>query len=50
MYWVHLAWVAAAFLNAIFWWWWQFRLSEQVWTFQLYVFVLLYAVLIYVRA
>jgi hypothetical protein len=50
LYWVHLVWVAAAFLGAIFWWWWEFRLSTQAWTFQLYVFVLLYAVIIYLRA
>jgi len=49
-YWVHLVWVAAAFLGAIFWWRWEFRLSTQAWTFQLYVFVLLYAVIIYLRA
>lgn len=49
-YWVHLVWVAATFLGAIFWWWWQFRLSSQAWTFQLYVFVLFYAVIIYLRA
>jgi len=50
LYWVHLVWVAAAFLGAIFWWWWEFRLSTQAWTFQLYVFVLFYAVIIYLRA
>ena len=50
LYWVHLAWVASVFLGAIFWWWWEFRLSAQAWNFQLYVFVLLYAVVIYLRA
>ena len=47
-YWVHLLWVAAIFLRAIFWWWFEFRLSETAeWTFTLYLFVLAYAVLIY---
>jgi hypothetical protein len=48
IYWVHLAWVAATFLRAIFWWWFEFRLSKTMeWTFTLYVFVLAYAFLIY---
>src|SRR4051794_30684556 len=47
-YWVHLLWVAAIFLRAIFWWWFEFRLSKTAeWTFTLYVFVLAYAFLIY---
>lgn len=49
-YWIHLVWVGATFLGAIFWWWWQFRLATQVWTFQLYGFVVAYAVLIFVRS
>lgn len=48
LYWVHLTWVAGMFFQAIFWWWWEFRLGEvEVWTFQLYLFVLVYAVVIY---
>ena len=48
IYWVHLLWVAAIFLRAIFWWWFEFRLSKTAeWTFTLYLFVLAYAVLIY---
>ena len=47
-YWVHLLWVAATFLRAIFWWWFEFRLSTTAeWTFTLYVFVLAYAFVIY---
>lgn len=47
-YWVHLLWVAAIFLRAIFWWWFEFELSKTAnWTFMLYLFVLGYAVLIY---
>lgn len=49
-YWVHLVWVVSTFIGAIFWWWWEFRLSQTaVWTFQLYLFVLLYALIIYVN-
>jgi hypothetical protein len=48
VYWIHLAWVLATFLRAIFWWWFQFRLSQtSEWTFTLYCFVLAYAFLIY---
>lgn len=48
IYWVHLAWVAATFLRAIFWWWFEFQYSTVAqWTFSLYFFVLTYAVLIY---
>lgn len=49
VYWVHLIWVAYMFITTAFWWWWEFRYREvAVWTFQLYLFVLVYAVLIYV--
>ena len=45
---MHLLWVAAIFLRAIFWWWFEFELSKTAnWTFTLYLFVLGYAVLIY---
>lgn len=48
VYWVHLVWALYVFLTSVFWWWWEFRLGEiEVWTFQLYLFVVLYAVLIY---
>jgi hypothetical protein len=48
IYWIHLAWVAATFLRAIFWWWYEFRLSETAqWTFTLYFFILSYAFVIY---
>ena len=47
IYWIHLVWVAATFLRAIFWWWFEFAFSAATWTFALYFFVLVYAVLIY---
>lgn len=48
IYWVHLLWVAAIFLRAIFWWWFEFDLSTTAeWTFALYLYVLGYAVMIY---
>ena len=48
IYWVHLAWVAYMFELSVFWWWWEFNLREVAqWTFQLYGFVILYAVIIY---
>lgn len=49
--WVHLAWVAYVFLFTVFWWWWQFALQRtEVWTFQYYGFIILYAVIIYLWA
>jgi len=48
VYWVHLSWVIYMFLTTVFWWWWEFRLGIVAeWTFTLYMFVILYAVLIY---
>ena len=48
LYWVHLLWVGSIFLRAIFWWWFEFDLSKTPeWTFTLYLFVVAYAVLIY---
>jgi multisubunit Na+/H+ antiporter MnhC subunit len=47
-YWVHLLWVAFMFFQAIFFWWWEFALeSLEQWTFQVYLFVLFYAIIIY---
>jgi hypothetical protein len=47
-YWVHLLWVFYMFFAAIFWWWYEFGLvSVETWTFNLYLFVLTYAVLLY---
>ncbi|MGE5562561.1 MAG: hypothetical protein ACM3ZV_04550 [Bacillota bacterium] len=49
LYWVHLLWIALMFHNALFWWWWEFGLSRvSRWTFELYLFVLYFAVLLYV--
>jgi hypothetical protein len=47
IYWVHLTWVGATFLRAIFWWWFEFGFSRATWNFALYSFVLSYALLIY---
>jgi hypothetical protein len=48
VYWVHLVWVGFMFVQMIFWWWWQFKLTElSVWHFQHYMFLLIYAVLLY---
>jgi len=48
IYWVHLMWVTSMFFQAIFFWWWEFALeSLEQWTFQIYLFVLFYALLIY---
>lgn len=47
-YWVHLLWVAYMFITTVMWWWVEFRLRDvEMWTFQLYLFVLVYAFIIY---
>ncbi len=36
------------FLTAVFWWWWEFRLALiDIWTFQVYAFVISFAVGLY---
>jgi len=48
VYWVHLVWVLFLFLYLIHFWWWEFNLARvREWTFPLYFFVALYAVLLY---
>lgn len=48
LYWVHLGWALSMLLFLLHWWWWQFRLSHlQHWTFNLYLFVTVYALLLY---
>jgi hypothetical protein len=51
VYWVHLVWVGYVFLTLVFWWWWEFHLGKVgVWTFQIYLFVVLYAVSLFLSA
>jgi hypothetical protein len=48
VYWVHLLWVLFLCLYVIHFWWWEFNLGRvQQWTFPMYLFIALYAVLIY---
>jgi hypothetical protein len=48
VYWVHLVWALFLFLYLIHFWWWEFRLANiHVWTFPLYFFIALYAVLLF---
>ena len=50
-YWVHLVWTAYAFTYLVFFWWWEFRLAAiETWTFELYLFVIAYAVFLYLLA
>ncbi|KAA9134076.1 hypothetical protein F3N42_00565 [Marinihelvus fidelis] len=47
-YWVHLLWVLNLFFNLVFWWWWEFRLGTiETWTLPIYLFVILYAVVLF---
>jgi hypothetical protein len=48
VYWVHLLWALFLFLYLIHFWWWEFRLAYvRQWTFPLYFFIALYAVLLF---
>ena len=48
VYWVHLLWVAYMFFTLVFWWWWEFRLgSIEIWTFNIYFFVVFYAFVLF---
>jgi hypothetical protein len=45
---LHLGWAALLLLSIIHFWWWEFRLAlVQQWTFAIYFFVILYAILFY---
>jgi hypothetical protein len=45
---LHLGWAASLLLSIIHFWWWEFRLAlVQQWTFAIYFFVVLYAILFY---
>jgi len=48
IYWVHLVWALCTFLFLVHFWWWEFQMSTvEVWTPQLYLFLILYAVLLF---
>ena len=45
---LHLGWAASLLLSIIHFWWWEFRLAlVPQWTFAIYFFVILYAILFY---
>jgi hypothetical protein len=45
---LHLGWAAWLLLSIIHFWWWEFRLAlVPRWTFAIYFFVILYAILFY---
>lgn len=47
-YWIHLLWVFFLFLFLIQFWWWEFSFSDvETWRFELYFFLIIYAVLLY---
>ena len=46
--WIHLAWALSMLLSMLSFWWWEYRLSTIVaWRFELYFFVILFAILYY---
>ena len=48
VYWVHLVWVLYAFEYVALWWWYEYSFVKMgQWSFGLYLFILIYAVAIY---
>jgi hypothetical protein len=48
VYWVHLLWALFLFLYMIHFWWWEYRLQAiQQWTFAIYFFIAMYAVVMF---
>jgi hypothetical protein len=48
VYWVHLLWALFLLVCMLHFWWWEFRLvAIRPWTFPLYLFIALYAVLLF---
>jgi hypothetical protein len=48
VYWVHLLWALFLFLYLIHFWWWEYRLQGiQQWTFPIYFFIAMYAVVMF---
>lgn len=48
VWWVHLVWVFSTFLYLVHFWWWEFHLDTiQHWNFLAYLFLILYAVLLF---
>ena len=48
VYWAHLLWSLFVFLYLIHFWWWEYRLQViPQWTFPLYFFISMYAVIQY---
>ena len=48
VYWVHLGWALFVFLYLLHFWWWEFRLTHvSPWSFNVYLFISLYALLLY---
>jgi hypothetical protein len=48
VYWVHLLWACFVFLYSVNFWWWESRLAAiQQWTFPLYFFIAICAVLLF---
>jgi hypothetical protein len=49
--WVHLIWLAGIFITVLLWWWAEFQWSTaSSWTFAMYLFVLTYAVLLFLMS
>lgn len=48
LYAVHLAWVASVLLTLVHFWWWEFGLFDITrWTFEIYLFIVAYAVMLF---
>lgn len=51
IYWLHLMWVLSMLIYFAHFWWWELQLvAVTIWSFHIYVFLLLYALLLYLLA
>ena len=49
VYGVHLAWAGSVLLMLVHYWWWEFGLFQiQSWTFGTYLFIIVYAIVLFV--
>lgn len=48
IYWVHIVWTIRIFTSLIFFWWFEYKFCEMTeWTFPVFLFIILYAVLMF---
>jgi hypothetical protein len=48
IYWIHIVWTFFIFFYMVSFWWFEYKfISIQEWTYQIYIFIILYAVMLF---